>query len=174
MKKLLAVILPHYQTQTSGRASQDDHYYIDYSCFAEMVDSKILCEIDIVSFDLEEPYSILSQYRFVGTEVASFEFLGIRSISEVTNLLLTTCIDEFSQEPGRVVVSPGKKNVTQFSLRANDGTLLFDVYLTVKIVGDMHKGAVLFNAGDLFSQINASRLLNSEYQLPKTPRSSEL
>lgn len=162
MQKLLAVILPYYQTQNSGRVSQDDHYYIDYSCFSELVEDRIVCEIDIVSFDLEEPYSILTQFRFEGSEAVSLETLGINSISEVTDLIIATCADEFSQEPGRVVLSPGKKYVAHFSLHDKDGMLLFDAHLIAKIVGDKHRGTVLFNAGALFSQINSSRHLNDD------------
>ncbi len=158
LKKLLAVLLPYYQTESSGRVSRDDHYYIDYSGFSELVDGKIACEIDIVSFDLEEPYSILTQYRFEGTDAASLESLGVSSISEVTDLILSTCIDEFTREPGRVVVSPGQQSEAHFSLHAKDGTLLFNAHLTVKVLGNMRKGVVLFNAGALFSQIKVSRL----------------
>lgn len=157
MKKLLAVISPYYRTLSSGRVSSDDQDYIDYSCIAEMVDERIVCEIDVVSFDLEEPYSILTQFRFEGTDVASLESLELESVSETINLILKTCVDEFSEKPARTVVSPGKKNVANFTLHNDKGSVLFQAYSTVKIVGNMHKGAVLFNIGALFSQIDSTR-----------------
>jgi hypothetical protein len=157
LKEILAVIVPHYRTQSSGRASSDDHYYIDYSCFTEILDELIVCEIDVISFDLEETYSILTQFRFEGTEKVNLESLGVNSVSEVTDLILKTCISEFSESPARISLSPGIKNVAHFTLHDEEGSLLFKTRSTVKIVGDMHKGAVLFNVGALFSQINATR-----------------
>jgi hypothetical protein len=157
LKNILAVISPHYRTQSSGRASPYDNYYIDYSCFSEIQDGLIICEIDVVSFDLEESYSILTQFRFEGTEEASVEGLGIESISEVTDLILKTCVAEFSENPARVAVSPGTKNVDHFSLHDEAGSILFKTSVIVKIVGDMHKRAVLFNLGELFSQISQTR-----------------
>jgi hypothetical protein len=157
MKKLLAVISPYYRTQSSGRVSSDDQYYIDYNCIAEMVDERIVCEIDVVSFDLEEPYSILTQFRFEGTDVASLESLELESVSETIDLILKTCVDKFSEKPARTVVSPGKKNVANFTLYNDKGSVLFHAHSTVKIVGNMRKGAVLFNIGALFSQIESTR-----------------
>lgn len=157
LRKLLAVILPHYETQSSGRVRSDDNYYIDYSCFTEVIDGRIVCEIDVISFDLEESYSILTQFRFVGTEAASLKALGLESVSEVTDLILKTCISEFSERPARVAVAPGKKHIAHFTLHDENGSVLFNASSTVKIVGDMHKGAVLFNVGALFPQIDATR-----------------
>lgn len=159
LKKLLAVISPYYKTQSNGRVSSDDHYYIDYSCIAEVVDKLIVCEIDVVSFDLEEPYSILTQIKFEGTDTTTLESLGLESVSEITDLILKTCMVEFSERPAQVVISPGKKNVANFMLSNEEGLVLFHAQSIVKIVGNMHKGAVLFNIGALFSQIDSTRRL---------------
>jgi len=157
LKKLLSVVLPHYQTQSSGRVSPDDHYYIDYSGFTEVVDGRIVCEIDIVSFDLEESYSILTQIQFEGAEAVTLETLEFQSIQDVTAFLIKACIAEFAEKPARVVVSPGKKTVSHFTLLDKDGLLLFDANVTVKIVGDKRRGSVAFNVGALFSQMDVSR-----------------
>ncbi|HUW94621.1 MAG TPA: toll/interleukin-1 receptor domain-containing protein [Anaerolineae bacterium] len=157
LAELLAVLLPHYRTEHLGRVAPEDHYYFDYSGVTQLVDGKPLCEIDIVSHDREETYSILTQIRFEGTEDATLEALRLESTSQVTDLIFSSCIAEFSQRPARVRVSPGKKTATDFSLHAPDGTLLFNALLTVKIVGDMHKGAVVLNVGAMFSQIESAK-----------------
>jgi len=157
LTQLLAVLLPHYRTEHLGRVSLEDHYYLDYSGVTQVVDGKPLCEIDIVSHDREETYSILTQIRLEGTQDATLEALQLESISQVTDLIFSSCIAEFSQRPARVRVSPGKNTTVDFSLHAPDGTLLFNALLTVKIVGDMHKGAVVLNIGAMFSQIESSK-----------------
>lgn len=154
LKKLLAVLVPYYRIQDFGRASSDDRYYIDYGVFAEERDGSLILEIDIISFDLEESFSILTQVRFVGTQAATLE---IKSLQEATDLVFDACISEFTERPARVGVSPGKKTTVHFTLLDKYGTLLFDAYTSVKIVGDMKKGAIVFNVGALFSQINATR-----------------
>jgi hypothetical protein len=157
LAELLAVLLPHYRTEHLGRVAPEDHYYFDYSGVTQVVDGKPLCEIDIVSHDREETYSILTQIRFEGTQDATLEALRLESTAQVTDLIFSSCIAEFSQMPARVRVSPGKKTATDFSLHAPDGTLLFNALLTVKIVGDMHKGAVVLNVGAMFSQIESAK-----------------
>jgi len=157
LKKLLAVLVPYYRTQEFGRASSDDHYYIDYGVFTEKQDGSLILEIDIISFDLEESFSILTQIIFVGTQAATLEALEIKSSQEATDLVFDACISEFTERPARVVVLPGKKTTAHFTLSDENGTLLFDAYTSVKSVGDMKKGAIVFNVGGLFSQINATR-----------------
>ena len=157
LKKLLAVLVPYYRIQDFGRASPDDHYYVDYGVFTEERDGSLILEIDIISFDLEESFSILTQVRFVGTQAATLEALEIKSSQEATDLVFDACISEFTERPARVVVSPGKKTTAHFTLSDKNGTLLFDAYASVKPVGDMKKGAIVFNMGGLFSQINATR-----------------
>jgi hypothetical protein len=157
LSKLLAVLSPYYRTQSLGRASPRDKYYIDFAYDTEIVDNQLVFEIDVVSFDLEEPYSILTTIRFEGTEDTTLERLGIPSVSGITDLILDACIDEFSTSPGRVALSPSIKYEAQFTLHDEDGFVLFNAFTTVKILGNMHKGAVVFNLGALFSQINDSR-----------------
>lgn len=157
LKKLLAVLLPYYRIQDFGRTSPNDHYYLDYGVFIEERDGRLILEIDIISFDLEESFSILTQVRFVGTQAATLEALEIKSSQEATDLVFDACISEFTERPARVVVSPGKKTTANFTLLDKNGILLFDVYASVKPVGDMKKGAIVFNVGGLFPQINATR-----------------
>ncbi|MEW5987692.1 MAG: toll/interleukin-1 receptor domain-containing protein [Chloroflexota bacterium] len=157
LKELLAVLVPYYRIQGSGRTTTDDHYYIDWGFFTEERDGSLTSEIDIVSFDLEESYSILTQIRFVGTHAATLEALGIKSPQEATDLILDACISEFTERPGKVVVSPGKRTTAHFTLVDEAGTLIFDAYTSIKIVGDMKRGAITFNVGAIFSQIDATK-----------------
>ena len=157
LNDLLAVLVPYYRTQSFGRVSPDDHYYLDYSYVTEIAEGRLICEVDIISFDLEETYSILTQIRFVGTRTTTLKTLDLHSLPEVSNLIFNACIAEFTEKPARVVVSPGKKSTAHFTLLDQDGSLLFDAYSTVKIVGEKHKGVVAFNMGALFSQIDATR-----------------
>jgi hypothetical protein len=154
---ILSVLIPHYQTQSLGRVSPHDSYYIDYSCRTEIVEGQLICEIDIISFDLEETYSILSQLRFEAAQAVTLESLDVQTVDEVTDLILNACISEFAKRPARVAVSPGKKTASGFSLLDEEGSVLFDASSTVSVVGDMRKGAVVFNVGALFTQIDGSR-----------------
>lgn len=157
LKKLLAVLVPHYRTRDFGRATTDDHYYVDWGIFTEEQDGRLISEIDVISFDLEESFSILTQIRFVGTHAATLEALDVKSTQEVTDLIFDACISEFTERPARVVLSPGKNTTAHFTLSDKAGTLLFNAHASIKIVGDMKKGAIAFNVGTLFSQIDATR-----------------
>src|SRR3990170_4371486 len=134
LNKLLAVLLPFYRTEHVGRIAPEDHYYFDYGGVTEVVDGKPICEIDVISHDREETYSILTQIRLEGSRDATLEALHLESVSQITDLIFSSCVAEFSQRPGRVRVSPGKKSTAEFSLQKPDGTLLFNGFLTVKIV----------------------------------------
>ncbi len=96
LKGLLATIVPSYRTEQAGRVTPDDHYYFDYSGATELVDGRPVCEIDVISHDVEESYSILTQFRLEGTEQATLQGLGLSSVSEVTELIFRSCIAEFS------------------------------------------------------------------------------
>jgi hypothetical protein len=157
LSKLLAVLSPYYRTQSLGRASPHDKYYIDFAYNTEIVDNRPVCEIDVISFDLEEPYSIFTNIRFEGTEDTTLRRLGVPSVSGITDIIFDACIEEFSKSPGRVALSPGTKFEAQFTLHDENGLVLFNAFTTVKILGNMHKGAVVFNLGALFSQIDDSR-----------------
>jgi len=157
LKKLLAVIEPHYRTKDFGRASIDDRYYVDYGVFAEEHDGSLILELDIISFDLEETFSILTQVRFVGTQAATLEALGIKSWQEAIDLVFDACKSEFTERPARIGISAGKKTTAHFTLSDKNGTLLFDAYSSIKPIGNLKKGAVVFNVGALFSQIDTTR-----------------
>ena len=155
--RLLTALVPYYRSQSLGRASPGDHYYLDYSYVTKIVDTRPVCEIDIVSFDLEETYSILTQIRFEGTGDVTLEKLGVQSVPEISDIIFSACLDEFSKNPARITLSPGNPSTAHFTLHHEDGSLIFDAYLTVKILGEMHRGTVVFNVGALFSQVDAIR-----------------
>jgi hypothetical protein len=157
LASLLAALLPFYRTQHLGRVFPEEHYYFDYSGVTQLVDGRPICEIDVISHDREENYSILTQIRLEGTKDATLEALQLESVSQVTDLVFTSCVAEFAQSPARVQLAPGKKTSAEFSLQRPDGTLLFNAFLTVKIVGEMHKGVVVFNVGALFAQIESHK-----------------
>lgn len=157
LKELLAVILPYYATTENGRLQLNDKYYFDYGIFINEENERIICEIFIVSFDLEETYSIFTHFKFLGKEQMTFEELGLDSISDVIDLIIETCNDEFSVRPARQVISPGKKTVANFKLNDEKGDVLFNVETTFAVMGDMRKNMVLFNVGALISQIEAAR-----------------
>jgi len=62
-KKLLAVLTPHYGVQASGAISEGDKYFIHFTGGTSLVKDQLICEVDIVSYDLEEPYSVLTQLQ---------------------------------------------------------------------------------------------------------------
>jgi hypothetical protein len=157
LKVLLGVLEPYYRLQSVGRAVVGDRRYFDWDILTRTQGETLVCEIDIVSFDLDESYSILTQFRFEGTENATLESLGVHSSQEVTDVILGACISEFKERPAHVVVAPGKKSTATFTLLDQNGSLLFSALSSVKLVGDMRKGAVEFNVGALFSQIDVVR-----------------
>ena len=157
LKDLLAVLVPHYRTNNVGRVTTDDHYYIDWGIFTEEQDGRFVYEIDIISFDLEESFSIMTQIRFVKTNTTTLEAPEVSSATEVMDLILDACISEFTESSARIVLSPGKQSSAHFTLSNEAGTVLFNAYASIKIVGEMKKGALVFNVGALFSQIHATR-----------------
>ena len=157
MGKLLTVLLPHYRTLGAGRVTADDHYYVDWAIFPGEEDGHLVYEFDIVSFDREEPYSILTQVRFEATDGTTQEELGADSPAAVIDLILDACVAAFGRDPARVRLSPGTVRKAHFTLADKAGQVLFDAYSSLRIIGGMRKGAIVFNLGALFSQIASTR-----------------
>ena len=155
IKELLAVVLPYYATSENGRIQINDKYYFDFSVLINEEMGRIICEIFIISFDLEESYSIFTHFKFTGKEEMIAKDLGLDTVSDVADLIINTCKDEFSARPARQIISPGKKTVVNFSLNDENGDELFKVETIIAVVGEMRKNVVLFNVGVLFSQIHS-------------------
>lgn len=157
IRKLLAVLLPHYSTLGAGRVTADDHYYVDWAIFPGEEDRRMVYEFDIVSFDREEPFSILTQVRFEATDGTTQEELGVDSPAEIIDLILDACVAAFEKDRARVRLAPGTVRRAHFTLADEAGQVLFDAYSSLRIIGEMKKGAIVFNLGALFSQIASTR-----------------
>ncbi len=110
---------------------------------------RMFVQLDIISFDLDEPYSILTQFTFVSAEpVDQGSTEEARSIGEH---LLAACAASFAAEPYRVRLHRG--DAVRMAFNVHDGPTRFDVACRVLRVGKVDRGAVLFNLGALFGLI---------------------
>lgn len=152
-KKLLAVLTPHYGVQTGGQISEQDRYFIHFIGGTRLENGRLICEIDIVSVDLEERFSILTQLHFEGVQGVSYSSLNLTNDNEVTELIFRVCKEEFEARPGRVMLTPNQNNVSHFSIYDTDRNLLFQATCSIKVLGVFLRGATIFNVGALFSQV---------------------
>ena len=68
LKKLLAVLKKKYNIDNSGRITDGLDYYIDYLIEQGTLNNRFFMSIDVISFDREEDFSILTKMEFSGNE----------------------------------------------------------------------------------------------------------
>jgi hypothetical protein len=153
LKQILAVVENKYNTGIAGRIMGASTYYIDFALDERQIDGRFFLQIDIVSFDSEETFSILTQFVFHGNEFATKEYLEIDEGESLREYLLITCANKFETDPARIKVNCHEVYQTRFPIDDESKKAHFDVDVRVRWLGTSTRETVLFNIGALFNQI---------------------
>jgi hypothetical protein len=153
LKQILAVVGWKYNLGDAGRIGTDSKYYIDYGIEHKVVDGKYFMQIDVVSYDREEAFSVLSQFRFYGNEHATREHLNLEEGVSLRDYVLKACAQEFSANPARITIDAKDAKIAHFDIEDAEGLVRFDVDVRIKWLGAATRETLLFNVGALFGQI---------------------
>lgn len=153
LKKILRVVTKKYNLDGGGRVSDDTTYYFDYTIEHSFLGKHFFMEIDVVSFDTEEEFSILTQFQFYSSEYAEDITLDKALADDIKVVLLGTCAEEFLASSARIVVNSGKPIQGSFTIDDKEKNSRFDISYKSKRLGLVSGGAVVFNIGALFIQI---------------------
>ncbi len=133
-----------------GRASDPDvRTFTDYAIETRRsANDRLIVRVDVVSIDLEERYSILSEFEF---ESSPDHHAPVEDLEQAERLI-SACADSYERKPGRALLGSG--DVHRFQSEVIDGGLAFVMRGRVRRVGRASRGVVLFNVGALFSIID--------------------
>lgn len=156
LRKILAVVADKYNLGDSARIDTDSAYYFDYGIEQKLIEGRYFMQLDVVSFDKEETFSILSQFMFHGNEYATPEHFELQEGESLRDLVLKTCAEDFAARPSRILLKARDAQTARFTIGDAAGVVCFNVESRVKRLGDASRGTLLFNVGALFGQICAT------------------
>jgi hypothetical protein len=153
LKRILNVVAIKYNIGNSGRIANSTSYYFDYGIEYQIIDGRFFLQIDAVSYDTEESFTILSQFKFVGNEYATREHFELDDDKSLRDLVLRTCAEEFAANPARIPLNAKQAKTAKFFIQGTEDKARFDAELRVKWLGTATRETVVFNVGALIEQI---------------------
>lgn len=153
LKRILGVVANKYNLDNSGRVASDSSYYFDYGIDQKTIDGRFFMQIDVVSYDTEESFSILTQFIFQGNEYATAERLDLGKDESLKDYVLKACAEEFAANPARVTLNVKEAKTANFSIQDAEGKARFDAQVRIKWLGNTGRETVVFNVGALLEQI---------------------
>ena len=153
MKELLAVVGRKYNVNNSGRLSDGLDYYTDYLVVEGAKGGKHYARVDMVAFDVEEEFSILTQIEIVGNEFATKDHLGLDERENIKNQMLQCCVERFSEKDSRIRIIGNEIYQTTFAILDGEDRAVLAVKVRVVRLGKVAKNVVLFNLGAYLKQI---------------------
>jgi len=157
LKNLLAVIKKKYNIDNSGRITDGLDYYIDYLIEQGTLNNKFFMSIDVISFDREEDFSVLTKMEFHGNEFVTKEYFKLTNEQDLYNYVIKTCSEEFEKNPARVNITGSKGAQSIFAIFDAQKKAVIKVKIKVNKLGIDTGNTVLFNVGALFTQICVNR-----------------
>ncbi len=132
-----------------GRSETSPRTFVDHGIEVGRTESGgFLMQLDVVSFDLDEQYTVLSQYVFRGDRSLGEDHDDKATIDRV----LAACAAEFVADPARVTLKSGEVKQWAMTVVGDDGDDLA-VQARVRRLGAPTRGTVLFNVGAPFVHI---------------------
>lgn len=130
-----------------GHVSDDARCYTHFGQEAGLDDEgRLWAQLDIVSFDLDSPYSILSQFHFISADPV--EGVTKEEAAAVAGDLIKACAANARAEPWRVKLR--RNEVAKGSFTIDCGWAQFKATYRIGRIGKVDRGVVVFNAGALF------------------------
>lgn len=153
-KKILSVVSKKYNIHDAGRIykTKESDYFFDYAIDNGYIDDKFYMNIDIVSFDKEEDFSILTQINFLGNEHSKKVHFELKEGESVKTILLRICALEFNANPAHVKITGNNVVGGKFTLHDIKNNPIVDVSIKIKRLGFI-SGSLVFNVGALFAQL---------------------
>jgi hypothetical protein len=156
LRRILTVVADKYNLGDTARIDTDPDYFFDYGIEQKWIDGRYFMQVDVVSFDREEVFSILSQFKFRGNEHATPEHFDLQEGESLRDVILKTCAQEFAARPARIMVKTKDAQTARFTIGDSEGVTCFEGEARVKWLGGASRGTLLFNIGALFGQICAA------------------
>lgn len=156
LNQIVKAVGKYYNVVNYGRIEPDESvspYYSDYAFEKKIIDGKYSMQIDIVSFDSEESYSVLTQFFISGTEYGTREHLGLVNDESLRDLILSSCNSEFSASPARIELNAKFPVRAHLTIRDAEGEICFNVDSRIRWLGISSGSTMLFNVGALFNQM---------------------
>jgi hypothetical protein len=151
LKALLGAVEKQYNIGISSRTSSKSDYYFDFTIENGWDQGKFIMNIDIVSFDKEENFSILSKFFFQGNILNSVTTKD--EGSRIRTRLLKTCAQEFINTPGRIKITGDQTTTGNFEITDPLAGVTYQVVYSAKRLGENSGNTILFNMGALFFQM---------------------
>lgn len=166
LKQILAVVGKKYNIDNSGRINNESDYYIDYAIEHGFIDNKFFMNIDVVSFDREEEFSILTQFKFIEIDNPKEINIDEKEANMTKHLLLETCAEEFEANPAHVTIVGNQSISGKFPIEDPNKATSYQVTFKIKRLGLVSANTVLFNVGALFIQIYSNQSI--QFQTKKS------
>lgn len=132
-----------------GRSGTSPRTFTDHGIeVGRTPEGGFLMQLDIVSFDTDEKYTVLTQFVFSSDRPVGGEHDDRAQVDQ----LLITCASEFEQHPARITLKSG--DVERWTMTVVDeGADTVTIRARVRRLGLQTRGTLLFNVGALFTQI---------------------
>lgn len=156
MARLLTVVRSKGPADSLAGKTEDASYFFYYGTEGGWVDGRYDLVLDVVSFDREERFCLVTHAQFRGNDAATEDELPKRDIDSYKTYILRACAREFEAVPARVQVQSDQPGRAKFFIESEDGKLRFDALTEVKMLGAHRGETVVFNIGALFEQICAA------------------
>ncbi|PQP35059.1 hypothetical protein C6A37_04505 [Desulfobacteraceae bacterium SEEP-SAG9] len=153
VKHIIAAVGPRYNRGDVGRINSESRYFLDYGIEERVIDGKYFMQLDVISYDIEETFSILSQFIFRGNEHATSEQFELGPEETLREFVLLACAQEFIANPARITLNVRESKHARFDIQDADGIGRFDIDVRIKWLGAPSRSSVLFDVGALFGQI---------------------
>jgi hypothetical protein len=155
LSELVTVITQAYRTAETSRATTADRFFTDHAIETRMTDGKLSIDIDIISFDTEERYSVLTQFAFVQDPGSPQTIADPAEVTETIDRLLRSCAEELSARPFRVRLNASDVYRTTFELSGDE--LLFTATCRARRLGEATRTSLVFNIGALLGLVCEAR-----------------
>jgi TIR domain len=113
--------------------------------------NRAVIQLDIVSFDLDAPYSVLTQFTFHSIE--PIEDLSDEDSRELADRVMRACAASFDDNEWRVKLRRDETENLTFQVIDPRSGLNFKVVGRTLRLGKVDRGTVIFNVGALFTFI---------------------
>ena len=157
LKKLLVVLKKKYNLDNNGRINKESNYYIDYQIDVGTIADSYSMRIDVISYDTEEDYSILTRIDLVGNKYINKKYLELQDEQSIKDYVLNICSVEAEKKTIRLSVAANNDSKISFTISDSQNKAKIGVHIVTKKLGIDTGNITLFNVGALFSQILMGR-----------------
>jgi TIR domain len=134
------------------RVSDDARCYTHHNRqIGQLPDGRAIIQLDIVSFDLDAPYSILTQFTFVTKEPV--DDIPDDEARALSNRVMQDCAESFDADEWRIKLHRDATKEFTFTVVDAQSGWTFTVEGRALRLGRADRGNVLFNVGALFRLI---------------------